>query len=62
VGIVKRLLGWEDVNPDSYSKSGRTPLSWVEQKGHEGIVKLLLGREDVTLDASDTVFGRSPLS
>jgi len=48
-------------NPDSSSRSGRTPLSSAEN-GHEGIAKLLLGRKDVDPDTPDTMHGQTPLS
>ena len=57
---MKLLFEQEDVNLDSSSKSGRTPLSWAAENGHEGIVKLLLGREDVNPDTQDTVFACTP--
>ena len=40
--IVKLLLVWKDVNPDTSSKYGLTLLSLVAGNSHEGIVKLLL--------------------
>jgi ankyrin repeat protein len=35
------LLAKDGVDPDSKSKSGRTPLSWAAEKGHEAVVRLL---------------------
>jgi len=58
---VDLLFSGRYVNPDSSSKSGRTPLSWAAGNGHEGIVKLLLGRKDVNPDTPDTERGRTPL-
>ena len=46
------LLGERYVNPNSSCRSGRTPLSWASENGHEGIVKLLLGRKDVNPETS----------
>jgi len=61
-GIVRLLLGREDVNPDAPDKwDGRTPLSWAAGNGHEGIVKLLLGRKEVNPDSSSK-YGGTPLS
>ena len=57
---VELLFGGRYVNPNSSSKSGRTPLSWAAENGHEGIVKLLLGRKDVDPDSSSKS-GRTPL-
>ena len=46
-GVVKLLLGREDIDLNRRDKYGRTPLGYAAIKGHEGVVKLLLGREDV---------------
>ena len=55
--MVKLLLGRKDVNPDSSTILGRTPLSLVAENGYEGIAKLLLEREDVNPNIPDTVYG-----
>jgi len=61
-GIVKLLLGREDVNPNTPdTKYGQTPLLSAAGKGYEGIVKLLLGREDVNPNTPDTKHGQTPL-
>ena len=59
--VAGLLVGRRYVDPDSSSGSGRTPLSWAAEKGHEGIVKLLLGREGVNPDTPDTKYGQTPL-
>jgi len=46
-GVVKILLGREEVNPEKLDYCGRTPLSHASQSGYEGVVKLLLEREEV---------------
>jgi len=46
--VAGLLFSSRYVNPDSSSESGRTPLSWAAENGHEGVVKLLLAREDVS--------------
>ena len=58
---LRLLLGQEDVNPNSSSDSGQTPLLCAAENGHDGIVKLLLMREDVNPDSLNE-FGRTPLS
>ena len=59
-GVVKLLLGREEVNPDKPDNYGRTPLSFAVKNGREGVVKLLLGREEVDPDKPDNN-GRTPL-
>jgi len=59
--VAGLLFGRRYINPDCSSKSGRTPLSWAAEKGHEGIVKLLLERRDINPNTSDTIYGRTPL-
>jgi len=60
-GVVKILLGREEVNPDKPGSNGRTPLSFAAGRGHEGVVKVLLGRKEVNPDKPDTD-DRTPLS
>ena len=59
---IGSLFGRRYVNFDRSSKSGRTPLSWAAENGHEGIVKLLLEQKDVTPNTPDTKHGRTSLS
>ena len=62
-GVVKVLLGREDINPDQAdARYGRTPLLWAASHGSEGVVKLLLELEDVDPNAVDSRLGRAPLS
>jgi len=60
-GVVKILLGRDDVNPDKPDINGRTPLWLAAWNGHEGVVKILLGRDSVDPDKSDN-YGQKPLS
>jgi len=60
LGVEGLLFGRKYVDPDSPSTSGRTPLSFAAENGHEGVVKLLLERQDVNPDSSSE-FGRTPL-
>ncbi|KAF2175872.1 hypothetical protein K469DRAFT_763229 [Zopfia rhizophila CBS 207.26] len=46
--------------PDVKDSSGRTPLSWAAENGHEVVVKLLLATERVDLDSKDKD-GQTPL-
>jgi len=46
-GVVKILLGRDDVNPDNSGRNRHTPLSSAAENGHEGVVKILLRRDDV---------------
>ena len=42
-GIVKSLLGREEIDPNAAdAKYGRAPLFWAARGGHGGIVELLL--------------------
>ena len=41
------------VNVDSKDQSGRTPLRWAAQNGHEAVVKLLLNTSKVDIDFTD---------
>ena len=62
-GVVKILLGRNDVNPDTAdAKYGRTPLSRAAENGHEGVVKMLLERNDVNPSTPDTEHGQTPFS
>jgi len=49
-GVVKILLGRDDVNPGKPDIYGETPLWRAAHNGHEGVVKILLGRDDVNPD------------
>ena len=60
-GVVKILLGQEEINPDKPDNKGRTPLSWAAWKGRESVVKILLRREEVDPDKPDN-YGWTPLS
>jgi ankyrin repeat protein len=49
--VVKLLLATGEVDADSKSNDGRTPLSLAADKGHEAVVKLLLARDGVDPDS-----------
>jgi len=59
-GVVKILLGRDDVNPEKGGLFDQTPLCSAAENGHEGVVKILLGRDDVNLEKLDR-FGQTPL-
>ena len=59
-GVVKILLGRDDINPDKEDNNGGTPLWWAAYNGHEGVVKMILGRDDVNPDKPD-INSRTPL-
>jgi tetratricopeptide (TPR) repeat protein len=60
-GVVKLLLGLEEVKADATDPWHRTPLSWAAYNGHEAVVKLLLATGKVDADSKDST-GRTPLS
>ena len=51
--MVQLLLGTGKVDIDSKDNSGRTPLSWAAENGHEAMVQLLLGTGKVDIDSKD---------
>ena len=59
-GVVKILLGRDDVSPDKPGNHGKTPLYWAAGNGHEGVVKILLGWDDVNPNKPDN-FDKTPL-
>jgi ankyrin repeat protein len=52
--------GKADIDSKS-SDSGRTPLSWAAERGHETVVKLLVDTGKADIDSKDNS-GRTPLS
>jgi hypothetical protein len=60
-GVVRLLLGLENVDINSEDAYKRTPLSLAAQGGHEGTVNQLLARDGVRADSKDRD-GRTPLS
>ena len=60
-GVVKILLGREEVVPDKPDNYGKTPLLLAALFGHEGVVKMLLEREEVDPNKPDR-WGETPLS
>ena len=61
LGIVKLLLDYEDVDPNSPDGDCRTPLSFAAEQGAQSVVKLLLKRVEIEPDSPDND-GRTPLS
>ena len=59
-GVVKILLGQDDISPDKPGEGGQTPLYCATKKGHEGVVKILLGRRDVNPNKID-LWAETPL-
>ena len=59
-GVVKLLLGREDVTSDRPDSYDRAPLWWAARMGRE-VVKLLLEREDVNPNMPNKA-GNTPLS
>ncbi|KAF8421774.1 hypothetical protein EV426DRAFT_188073 [Tirmania nivea] len=47
---------------DLHDDTGRSPLSWAAENGHEDVMWLLLERNDVDVNAKDKEYGRSTLS
>ena len=59
-GVVKILLGLEEVSPHKPNKWGRTQLSGVLERGCEGAVKILHPREEADPDMPDS-YGETQL-
>ena len=60
-GVVKLLLGREDVDPNHPDGYDRTPLGCAAAEGHQGVVKLLLEQKSVDPIRPDKR-GGTPLS
>jgi ankyrin repeat protein len=58
--VVKPLLATNGVEPDSKDNTGRMPLTWVSDNGHEVVVKLLLAKDGVDPDPKHTAVRCSP--
>ena len=59
--VVKVLLEWSNVNPNtSNTMYGQTPLSLAARDGHEGAVRILLEWGEVNPDKADK-WNRTPL-
>jgi ankyrin repeat protein len=61
-GLHQTFLSLLDLGAkaDMLDSTGRTPLSWAAEMGHESVVKMLLARDDVKADSKDD-YGRTPL-
>lgn len=59
-GVTLRMLEMP-LKVDVVESSGRTPLSWAAEQGHEAVARLLLDK-GATVDAADTKSGQTPLS
>ena len=46
-GVVKVLLGWSDINPNTPAFGGLAPLGWAAWDGYEGVVEVLFRPSDV---------------
>ena len=61
-GMVGRLSGREDINPNvTDTEHDRTPLVWASDKVLEGVIRLLVVElEDAGPHIADTECGRTP--
>jgi ankyrin repeat protein len=60
--LLSQSEGNISISANAKDNSGRTPLLWAAEKGHEAVVKLLLETGEVDVDSKDTAAGRTPLS
>jgi ankyrin repeat protein len=51
--MVRLLLGYDDIKPDSSDRLKRTALAYAAAAGKEAVVKLLIARRDVDPNARD---------
>jgi len=59
--MVKQWMG-QDIKAGTRDvEDGRTPLSWVVEKGHEGVVRLLVRGKEVDPNISSKS-GKTPFS
>ena len=59
--VVKLMLGYHSVDPNSLDSAGLTPLHYAVKARNSRVVELLLARVDIQTTARDTK-GRTPLA
>ena len=57
-GLGEFMINFSEI--DLEDESGRTPLSWAAEYGHEAVVRLLMKRDDVDMNAPDD-YRKTPL-
>jgi len=60
-GIVKALLGRDDIEPDVKTHHGWTPLCLAACRGHSAVVKLPLERDDIDANSAEDIAGLTSL-
>jgi len=56
-GVVKILLGRDEINPNMPGKDDQTPLLRAARNGHERVLKILLGGNDIDPNRPDEYGG-----